>query len=191
MNILDVIMNAQGGDAVRQAGARVGLGEAETATALSALVPALAAGFQRNAQTPDGLSGLLGALAGGNHQQYIDDPTALTGPEALTDGNGILGHVFGSKDVSRAVADRTSAQTGISPDVLKQLLPIAASLMMGAFARQQQGQGGLAMAAGANAGAGAGSGGLLDLLTPLVDQNRDGSIVDDVGGIIGRMFGRP
>src|SRR6187402_745492 len=104
MNILDVIMNAQGGDAVRQAGAQVGLGEAETATALSALVPALAAGFQRNAQTPDGLSGLVAALAGGNHQQYIEDPAALTGPEALTEGNGILGHVFGSKDVSRAVA---------------------------------------------------------------------------------------
>jgi hypothetical protein len=187
MNILDMIMNAQGGDAVRQAGAQVGLGEAETATALSALVPALAAGFQRNAQTPDGLSGLVAALAGGNHQQYIEDPATLTGPEALTEGNGILGHVFGSKDVSRAVADRTAAQTGISPEVLKRLLPIAASLMMGAFARQQA-QGGLTPAA---ATAGAGSGGLLDMLSPLVDQNRDGSMIDDVGGMIGRMFGRP
>ena len=154
MNILDVIMNAQGGDAVRQAGAQVGLGEAETATALSALVPALAAGFQRNAQTPDGLSGLVAALANGNHQQFIDDPAALASPGALADGNGILGHVLGSKDVSRAVADRTAAQTGISPEVLKRLLPIAASLMMAAFSRQQA-QGGLTPAsvtAGASSG---------------------------------------
>jgi hypothetical protein len=185
MNILDVIMNAQGGNAVREAGAQVGLGEAETATALSALVPALAAGFQRNMQSADGLSGLVGALAGGGHQRYIDDPTALTG--ATADGNGILGHVLGSKDVSRALADRASTQTGISPDVLKQLLPIAASLMMGAFSRQQAQGGGLSMAAAA--GASSGHGGLMDLLTPLVDQNRDGSIVDDVGGMIGRMFG--
>ena len=135
MNILDVIMNAQGGNAVRQAGAQVGLGEAETATALSALVPVLAAGFQRNLESPDGLTGLLGALTGGGHQRYIDDPTALAG--ATADGNGILGHVLGGKDVSRALADRASTQTGISPEVLKQLLPIAASLMMGAFSRQQ------------------------------------------------------
>ena len=184
MNILDVIMNAQGGNAVRQAGAQVGLGEAETATALSALVPVLAAGFQRNMESPDGLTGLLGALTGGGHQRYIDDPTALVG--ATADGNGILGHVLGGKDVSRALADRASTQTGISPEILKQLLPIAASLMMGAFSRQQA-QGGLSMAAGASPGTG--SGGLMDLLTPLVDKNRDGSIIDDVGGMIGRMFG--
>jgi len=96
--------------------------------------------------------------------------------------------VFGSTDVSRAVADRTAAQTGISPEVLKRLLPIAASLMMGAFARQHA-QGGLTPAA-ATAGAGSGSAGLLDMLSPLVDQNRDGSMIDDVGGMIGRMFGR-
>ena len=185
MNILDVIMNAQGGNAVRQAGAQVGLGEAETATALSALVPVLAAGFQRNLESPDGLTGLLGALTGGGHQRYIDDPTALAG--ATADGNGILGHVLGGKDVSRALADRASTQTGISPEILKQLLPIAASLMMGAFSRQQAQGGGLSMAAGASPGAG--SGGLMDLLTPLVDKNRDGLIVDDVGGMIGRMFG--
>lgn len=184
MNILDVIMNAQGGDAARRAGAQVGLGEAETATALSALVPALAAGFQKNLQSADGMTGLIGALTGGGHQRYIDDPTALAG--ATADGNGILGHVFGSKDVSRAVADRASAQTGISADVLKQLLPIAASMMMGAFS-QQRAQGGLSMAAGA--GAGGQSGGLMDLLTPLVDRDRDGSIIHDVGGMIGKMFG--
>jgi hypothetical protein len=186
MNILDVIMNAQGGDAVRQAGAQVGLGEAETATALSALVPALAAGFHRNAQAPDGLSGLVAALATGNHQQYIDDPAALA--SASSDGNGVLAHVLGSKDASRAVAAQASSQTGISPDVLKQLLPIAASMMMGVFA-QQQARGGQASAAAL--GGGPSSGGLLDMLTPLVDQNRDGSIVDDVTGIVGRMFGRP
>ena len=187
MNMLDVIMNAQGGNAVREAGAQVGLGEAETATALAALVPALAGGFQRNLQTPDGLSGLVAALAGGDHQRYIEDPAALADPGVVDDGNGILGHVLGSKDASRALADRAANQTGLSPDVLKRLLPIAASLMMAAFSRQQA-QGGLTSA---TADDGTGAGGLLGMLTPLVDQNRDGSIIDDVGGMIGRMFGKP
>lgn len=184
MNILDVITAAQGGAAVRNVGSQVGLGEAETSAALSALVPALAAGFQRNLQTPDGLSGLVSALSSGNHQRYIDDPAAFAGASAIADGNGILGHVLGSKDVSRQVASRAAAQAGISPDVMKQLLPLVATLMMGAFA-QQKSTGGLPARPGSSGG-----GGLMDMLTPLVDGNRDGSILDDVGGILGRVLGR-
>ena len=106
MNILDSIMNAGNGAAVRQIGSQVGLDEAQTAAALSALVPALSAGVRQNLQTPDGLSGLIGALSAGNHQRYVDSPTALGDAGTVADGNGILGHIFGSKDVSRRVAAR-------------------------------------------------------------------------------------
>ena len=64
MSILDSIMNAGSGAAVRQLGSQLGLDEAQTASALSALVPALSAGLQRNVQSPDGLSGLINALSG-------------------------------------------------------------------------------------------------------------------------------
>ena len=42
MNILDAIVNAQDGAAVRQLGSQVGLAPDQTTAALSALVPALA-----------------------------------------------------------------------------------------------------------------------------------------------------
>jgi hypothetical protein len=184
MNILDVIMNAQNGAPVRQIGSQVGLREEQTASALSALVPALAAGLQREAQSPDGLAGLLSALSSGGHQRYLDNPGTLADPAAVADGNGILGHIFGSKDVSRTVASRAAAQSGISADVMKRLLPLAAGLMMAALSRQK--------ATGVTpTGAGlGGGGGLTDMLSVLVDQDRDGSIVDDLGGMIGRAFGR-
>jgi hypothetical protein len=102
----------------------------------------------------------------------------------VSDGNAILGHILGSKDVSRAVATRASAQTGIGEDALKKLLPLAATLVMGSLSKRQAG-------AGLPAGAAAGSaGGLLGMLTPLLDQNRDGSIVDDVLGQAGKLFNR-
>jgi hypothetical protein len=50
MNILEAILNSQDGAAVRQLSSQFGLGEAQTTSALSALVPALASGFQRNLQ---------------------------------------------------------------------------------------------------------------------------------------------
>src|SRR5687768_7235825 len=137
MNILDIMMNARDGEAVRQLGSQVGLGEEQTASALSALVPALAAGFQRNLQTPEGLGSLVSALTAGNHQRYVDDPTTLADESAVAEGNGILGHVLGSKDVSREVASRAAAQTGVGVEVMKRLLPLAASLMMAAFSQQK------------------------------------------------------
>src|SRR5512134_124202 len=101
LNILDAIVNAQNGAAVQQLGSQVGLAPDQATAALSALMPALAGGFQRNIQSPDGLESLMAALSSGNHGQYIDDPTSLADPSAVTDGNGILGHLLGSKDASR------------------------------------------------------------------------------------------
>ena len=180
MNILETILNAQNGAAAREAGRAVGLSPDQTSSALSALVPALAAGLQRSASQPGGLESLLGALSGGRHTRYVDDPETLTQPDTVSDGNAILGHILGSKDVSRAVAGRASAQTGIGEDVLKRLLPVAASLMMGSLAKRQL---------DAPQTGGVSGGGILGMLMPLVDQNRDGSMLDDVLGQAGKLFG--
>jgi len=181
MNILDDILNAQGGGAVRQLGSQVGLAPDQTTAALAALVPALAGGFQRNIQSQGGLESLMSALSSGQHGQYMDNPGSLADQAAVTDGNGILGHLLGSKDVSREVATRAAAQTGLSPDALKRLLPLAATLMMGAFAKQS------ANATTLPAGLGGSGGGIAAMLGPLLDQNRDGSIMDDVTAMLGRF----
>ena len=180
MNVLDAIVNAQDGAAVRQLGSQVGLAPDQTAAALSALMPALAGGFQRNIQSQGGLESLIAALSSGNHGQYIDNPTSLADPSAVTDGNGILGHLLGSKDASREVASRAAAQTGLSADVLKRLLPLAATLMMGAFSKQP----------GTASSTSASRGGIAAMLTPFLDQNRDGSIVDDVTSMLGGFIKR-
>jgi hypothetical protein len=176
MNLLEAVLNAQNGATARTAGQSLGLSPEQTGSALGALVPALAAGLQRNVSQPGGLESLLGALTSGQHARYLDQPAALGTPDAITDGNAILGHILGSKDASRAVANQAAGQTGLDPALLKRLLPIAATMVMGAMARKQTGSG-MAPTAGR-----AGGGGLLDMLTPLLDSNRDGSIMDDVLG---------
>ena len=183
MNMLDAILGAQGGGAAQQLGRQFGLDESQASSALSALVPALAAGFQQNMSSPQGLEGLLSALGGGRHQQYVEDANALARPDTTADGNGILGHIFGSKDVSRQVASRASAQTGISEGVLKSMLPVVAAMAMGTMSKQMAAS--PAPATGARP-----SGDLLSMLTPMLDSNRDGSIVDDVLGMLGKFGGR-
>jgi hypothetical protein len=185
MNILEAVLNAQNGGAAREAGRAVGLSQEGTASALSALIPQLAAALHRNASQPGGLDALLGALGGGQHTQYVDDVTRLGRGETVDDGNAILGHILGSKDASRAVAARAASQTGLDAAILKKLLPLAATMVMGSLAKQSGAQ----VAAG-NARAGLGDGaGLFGMLTPLLDQNRDGSMLDDISRSVGKMFG--
>ena len=130
---------------------------------MDALLPTVAAGFQRSASAGagTGLEGLLGAQ----------------------DGNSILGQIFGSKDVSREVAARASAQTGIGPDILKAMLPMLATMVMGALAKGAF-SGGAAQAGQAQVAPS--GGGLLDMLTPMLDGNKDGNVVDDLMGMMGK-----
>lgn len=177
--ILDVLMNAAGGGAVQQVGQRFGLSEQQTSSALGQLVPALMAGLQRNAAQEGGVEALLGALGRGNHSAYLDQPEILDQEATTLDGNSILGHIFGSKDVSRSVAGRAAEQTGIGSDVLKQMLPVVATMVMAGLSKQQ---------AQASQHQQQEEAGPASFLTSLLDQDRDGSVADDVAGLLGRFL---
>lgn len=138
MNMFDMIQSAAGGQAVNQVAGKFGLSEAQTQMALKALLPAISGGLKRNAAEPQGLQGLMGALQKGSHERYLDSPEALTRPETVADGNAILGHLLGSKDMSRQVASQAAQKTGISDGILKQMLPIVAAMAMGSLSKQSK-----------------------------------------------------
>ena len=178
-----MLLNQGGGQAVRQLANNFGLDENQTVSAISNLLPALGQGLARNASTQGGLESLMGALSGGQHQRYLEDPSILNQEDSINDGNGILGHIFGSKDVSRQVAQQTSERTGIGIDILKKMLPMVATLAMGALSRQT------ASAQNITPGASP-AGGLAGMLGQFLDANRDGSIADDVLGMASRFFNK-
>lgn len=138
MNLLQMIMEAQNGASAQQAGQSLGLNQQQTQSAITALLPAISSALKMNTQKPEGLAGLLGALQGGNHSQYIEQPEMMGKPQTIQDGNAILGHLFGSKDVSRAVAGHAAQKTGIDTGILKQLLPMVATMAMGSLSKQTQ-----------------------------------------------------
>jgi hypothetical protein len=181
MDLLQSVLNAQNGAAVSALGRNFGLNQDQTVAAVEQLLPALAAGLSRNTAQPAGLDGLMAALSGGAHQRYLDDPSTLSDAATVRDGNGILGHILGSKEVSREVAARASERTGIGSDVLKQMLPLVATLAMSALSKQ-------AAATTTRGSAPAPQQGVLGMLSPLLDSNRDGSIADDVMGMVGKFL---
>lgn len=142
MNMMDMIMQAAGGNTAQQAGSQLGLSPQQSQQAIGALLPAISSAMKQNTASPQGLAGLLGALQNGQHGQYLDNPQMLS-QNAQTDGNAILGHLFGSKEVSRAVAGRAAEQTGLDTGVLKQMLPMVAMMAMGGLSKQTQNNSGL------------------------------------------------
>jgi hypothetical protein len=175
--ILDMLMNASGGGGMQQLERQFGLSEAQTQSALGQLVPAIMAGLQQNTSQEGGLGALIGALTSGNHSQYLDNPELLGQETTKADGNGILSHIFGSKDVSRSVASSAAEQTGIGTDIMKQMLPVVATMVMGSLSKQTT----MAGAAGAESGGG--------LLGSLLNQNAGGGVADQVAGLVGRLLG--
>jgi len=200
--LLDLLAGAQAQPAKQQLGQQFGLSEDMTQQAMAALIPALAAGLKSNASKPGGVEALLDALNQGNHGQYLDQPSLLGRTETRDDGNGILGHLLGSKDLSRSVASQAAEKTGLDSKLLQQMLPIVATMVMGSLSKRSEEPDTVSqlagMLGGGQASSGGGLGGLLGglfgggrqrqapqndglgLLGALFDADRDGSAMDDI-----------
>lgn len=176
MNLLNILLDSQNSPAIEQLARNFGLSESATLGAVAQMAPALTRGMQRNIGNPQGIEELMGALSKGNHQRYVDQPETLGDDGTVADGNAILGHLFGSKDVSRQVASQAAAQTGLDDGMLKKMLPVLASMVMGSMSKQ------------ASAGNLSGGGQAGGLLASLLDSDKDGSVMDDILGMAGRFM---
>ncbi len=136
MPTLIELLNAQNGAAMRALAQQFNLSQQQTQAALEALLPAFSQGLKRNAADPYGVGAFLTALSTGQHAQYFDNPMAAFSPQGTAEGNGILDHLFGSKDLSRAVAAQAAQATGIGQQVLQQMLPAIAAMLMGGMFKQ-------------------------------------------------------
>jgi hypothetical protein len=138
--LFDMIANAQNGNGIEALSRQFGLSQQQTQAALQALMPAFSQGLKRNASDPYGMADFMKAMASGQHAKYFEDAARANSPEGVAEGNGILGHLFGSKDLSNAVTSQAAQMTGIGQNILAQMLPVIASMVMGGLFKQSTGQ---------------------------------------------------
>ena len=95
MNLTDILAQAGGLQSVAR---DLGLSEDQAAAGADALLPAILGGMKKQAQAQpsglDGLGGLLGQLGGGG----LLDQVLGAQPTDPSQGNEVLGQIFGSKD---------------------------------------------------------------------------------------------
>ena len=137
--LYEMMMQAQHGEATKAMARQFGLDENQVMSAMEALMPAFSTGLKRNTGNPQDIGNFMQALASGEHLRYFENMTAAFSPQGVADGNNILGHLFGSKEVSRAVAEQAAQATGIGQEILKQMLPVMATTLMGGLFKQSTG----------------------------------------------------
>ncbi|PNQ73130.1 hypothetical protein C1T31_09080 [Hanstruepera neustonica] len=182
----------------------------KTADVLTMALPVLMAAMKRNASTPQGAEGLMGALNNKHDGSILDNLGGLfsggVDDSVMTDGDKILGHVLGSKKqgVEKIIGDKA----GVDTSSVAQILQVAAPILMGVLGKQSRQNN----VSSANDLSGL-LGGLLggndarqeqSFLEQILDADGDGSIVDDVagmvlggakkkgglGGLLGGLFGK-
>ena len=180
MDLMDLLKASGGGDSLGQLAKTVGLGSGETANLVKSLAPALMRGVQKNTADDSGLAGLRRALETGGHNRYLEKPELLADSATVADGNNILGHIFGSKDVSRNVAAAAAKETGIDASMIKKALPLLATLAMGAMNKTSS--------AGKDLGSSLSKGGLGPLGDLLNMGGKSGGGLDDILGMARKFF---
>ncbi|WP_447757397.1 DUF937 domain-containing protein [Sphingopyxis fribergensis] len=196
MNLTDILAQAGGIESMAK---ELGIPPAMAKQGADALLPAILGGFKKQAQSGggvEGLGGLLGQLGGGG----LLDSVLGSQPTPVSQGNDVLGQIFGSKDVSRTVAGQAAEQTGLDSGILKQMLPMLAMMVAGYMAKQggQPGESGglggilgnvLGGAMGGGAAPSAGGLGGLGGLGKMLDMDGDGNPLDDIMGMVNKMRG--
>jgi hypothetical protein len=207
--LLDLLNSPMGKQLISGVAGQTGQPENKTADVLSMAMPLLLGAMKKNVSSPQGAEGLMNALSSKHDGSILDNLGGLFGggvdDSVMNDGAGILSHVFGGKQpqVENALSQKSGMDTGSIANILK----IAAPIVMG-FLGKQKAQSNVSDANGLNSLLGGMLGGQpqqnQSLITTLLDADGDGSILDDVagmvmgggkkkgglGGLLGGLFGK-
>lgn len=208
-SILDLLSSDLGKQLISGASSQTGQPEEKTANVLSMALPVILGAMQRNATTPQGAQSLNNALEDNRHDgSILDQLSGLLGNGAnsnlLNDGAGILKHVLGGNQQN--IEQNISKTSGVDAGSVAQIIKMAAPILMGILGGQKRkdnvGENGIGELLGSVLGKNTDHD--QSLLTTLLDADGDGSVIDDVagmviggnrkkgglGGLLGSLFGK-
>ena len=177
MNLNEIIQAAQGGQGVDNLASQFGLSPEQTQAAIQAIIPAFSKGLQGAAQDPASLGGILSHLTSGAHDASYTDPNQANAASGI--GGEVLGQIFGSSGVAAQVGQQASRISGVDPQIIQQMMPVIASMLMGGLTHAMNGQG-LGGILGQLANAATTSGGFGSTANPGAAPS---------GGLLGGLFG--
>ena len=193
MNLEALLRLLQGQDLGNLA-SQVGGHEGEVKNGVMAALPAMLAALGKNAGTEKGAEELNNALEKKHDGSILDNLSGYLSNPDLKDGAGILNHLFGNQTSN--VANAVSQSSGLDTNGSMKMLQMLAPILMGMLGQQKKqnnldakGLGNLTSMLASNFGSEAGASGIMEAVTNLLDANKDGNVMDDIMGMVGKFFG--
>ena len=198
MDLSELLNSPTGQSILKGVSGKLGMDQNQATQAVKMALPTILAGLNKNAQSPEGAQSLNNALEDSKHDgSLLNNLTEmlLNNPDEIkTDGDGILGHIFGERKsvVEQGISRKTGASTGQIGSLLSMLAPIVMAYL-GKKKRQSNIEaGGLNNMLGNLLGGGSqqqtqqqGGGGLMDMITGALDKDGDGNMLDDLMEMLG------
>jgi len=159
---------------------QLGMDVRDTGSVIEKLAPILMGGAKSNLNSDKDSGGLLKHVEQNTYAQMLDKPEAhINNGDFKSMGNDILAELTGSKENSREVAKHVESETGISSTLVKNVLPMLAPLIIGALTKKSA----PSLANNRNEGSN-----MTDFLSGLIDQDNDGSAIDDIMGMAAKFI---
>ncbi|MBX9576770.1 MAG: DUF937 domain-containing protein [Caulobacteraceae bacterium] len=130
-NLADILAQAQAKQGFDQFAAQFGMAPQQVKTAMDALLPAFSLGLNRATQSPADMANLFGLFTTGtNYAQMFEQPLQA-GQTMMAAGQQALTRIFGTPELTQAIAQQTALATGMQQEAMRQVMPMMASLLMG------------------------------------------------------------
>ena len=133
--IEDILVSAQGGKLIDNLAQSFGLTPEQIRSAISALAPALALGLHNAVSNPETLNKVVDGLSHPTHAAAFVDHSVACCEQTATLGQGAINQLFGSNSAAGQVAQIAARDAGLRPDILSQLLPVLASVVLGGLSK--------------------------------------------------------
>jgi hypothetical protein len=189
--ITQMITQKIAGVAARALSQRLGVSEATAERAVVIAIPLILAALARNAAQPEGAKELHEAVNTDHDGSIFDNLGGYLGNPQAANGAGILGHVFGEQQGT--IQNNLAQAAGLDPNAAGSILETVAPLVMGAVGQTQQQNNldpdGLSQYLDSQRQqTEAAAPDVMGALNSMLDSNRDGSVTDDVGRLLGNFF---
>jgi hypothetical protein len=189
--ITQMITQQLSGGAVQTIAQRFGVSESQANAAVQIAVPLILTALARNASQPQGAESLHQAINSDHDGSIFNNLMGYLGNPQSANGAGILGHVFGSQQPT--IENNLAQATGMDQSAAGGLLETIAPVVMGAVGQTQQQSGldasGLSdLLNSQQQQAQANAPGVMGMLGSMLDQNQDGSAMDDLQRMAAKFF---
>jgi hypothetical protein len=135
LNVLDLWKSAEAVAALEGAGRQIGLAPEQARAAAFALTPAFLMALRQNAmRDPAALGDLMRRTGAGGFAALFEQGLQAFTPQRKAEAEDVVSRLFGP-EVSRLVAQQSAMLAGITPEAVRQMMPLVTGLMVGGLAR--------------------------------------------------------